>query len=464
MVGPNFHTPASPPTQHYTKNPLPEKTVGQSQHFNMGKDIPAEWWTLFHSPELNDLIRAGLANSPNLAAARATLRQAHETLNAQVGSLLLPTVNAQVAGDRSLASGLAFAGNNSSTLFNVYNTSVNVSYLLDIFGGSRREIESVRAQVDYEQYELIAAYLTLTSNIVTTTITLASLQAQIEATHELVQLQEKQLTIIKKQYQLGGASETNVLAQQTQLAQTQAFLPPLEKSMAQSRHALAVLIGSLPSETVLPRFNLNSFKLPRSLPVSLPSTLTQQRPDVRASEALLHSASAQVGVATANLFPQITLTGNYGWLADAPSNLFKPTTNVWGFGSQLLQPLFQGGALQAQKRAAIAAYEQALAQYHQTVLQAFQNVADTLRALELDAKTLRADRKAENAAKNTFVIIQKQLRLGGVSYLDLLNANMQYQQTRINRIQAEALRFADTAALFQALGGGWWNIQGGLLR
>jgi len=465
MVGPNFHSPRAPETSTYTESPQPKKTLstpkagsaGKSQYFLSGKDIPAEWWTLFHSQELDGLIRKGLANSPNLVAAEAALREAQQTLIAQIATSFIPQVSAQFSGTRQRASTATFVGVNSSNVFSLYNASVNVAYTLDMFGGARREIEALRDQVDFQRFEWEGAYLTLTSNIVTTAITAASLRAQIAATYDLIKSQQRQLMIVERQFHVGGVSRADVLTQQAQLAQTRATLPPLEQSLAQSNHALSVLIGELPSENHIPKFNLTQLNLPSQLPMSLPSRLVRQRPDIRASEALLAAASAQIGVATANLFPQLSLTGSYGGTDTTISHLFSARNVVWNYGGSLLQPLFNGGALYAKKRAAVAAYEQAAAQYRQTVLQAFQNVADTLRALQHDAETLQAEKEAEVASQNSLALTQKQFHLGGVSYLSLLTAERQYQQTRIALIQAEAARYNDTAALFQALGGGWWN-------
>lgn len=464
MVGPNFNSPNPPTTISYTGAKPPTKTIsipaagkaGSAQHFVSGQDIPSEWWSLFHSPALNHLIQLGLANSPNLAAAKATLQQAQETLNAQTWSLLFPAGNAQLSGERQRFTGSSF-GTSSASIFNLYNTSINISYALDVFGGSRRQIEAQQSQVLFEQFELEAAYLTLTANIVTTAITIASLQGQLEATTQLIRSQQDQLAIVKKQFYLGSVSNADVLSQESQLAQTKASLPPLSQRLAQSLHALSVLIGTLPNENTLPTLRLDQFNLPTHLPVSLPSSLVRQRPDIRASEAQLASANAEIGVATANLLPQITLNGNYGWSSTKIEKLFSSTNNVWSYGGQLLQPLFNFGALHAKRKAAIAGYEQAAAQYRQTVLQAFQNVADTLRAIENDAKALQAQQQAETSARRALAITQKQFRLGGVSYLNLLLAERQYQQARISRIQAQATRYTDTAALFQALGGGWWN-------
>jgi NodT family efflux transporter outer membrane factor (OMF) lipoprotein len=463
MVGPNFHPPASPYVSAYIETPLPHKTAhtslarntGKSQRFVMGEDVPADWWYLFRSPVLNELITTGIANSPNLSAAYASLRNAQETLNAQIGNSLFPAFNAVASGERQRYSA-AVSGLPGSTIFNVFNASVNVSYTLDIFGGARRELEALHAQVDYQQFQLIAAYLTLTANIVTTSVTIASIEAQIQATHHLLRAQVNTLAILQKQLHLGGVSRDIVLTQQTLVNQTRATLPPLEKSLSQSCHALSVLVGVFPNGP-LPMIKLDTLFLPARLPVSLPSHLVRQRPDVRASEALLHAAMAQIGVATANLFPQFNITGNDGWESIVASDLFNANNRIWSITGQLTQPIFHGGALFAQRRAAIAAYDQAAAQYRQVVLQAFQNVADTLRALEADARTLRAQKNAENAAYSNLVLTQQQYRLGGASYLALLNAQQQYQSTRIASIQAQAARYNDTAALFQALGGGWWN-------
>ena len=353
----------------------------------------------------------------------------------------------------------AAIGQTGADTFTLFNASVNVSYTLDLFGGVRRELEALQAQVDYQRFQMEGVYLALTSNIVTTVVKEAALRAQLLATRDILAVQEKQLEAIENQLRLGGVSRSDLLAQRTEIAQTRATLPPLEKELAQTRHLLAVLAGRYPHEAAeLPAFDFDSMQLPRELPVSLPSALVRQRPDIRAAEELLHAASAQVGVATANLYPQLTLTGSYrngGRIRSAISS--AAALPIFNLGAGLLQPLFHGGALNARRRAALAAYDQAAAQYRATVLQAFQNVADVLRALEADARTLKAQAEAAAAAQDAFDLTRKQFRLGAVSYLSLLNAERQYQQVRISLVQAQAARFADTAALFQALGGGWWN-------
>lgn len=467
MVGPNFHPPASPSVHSFTEKPLPAKTAstknlgsaGKAQEYISNQNIPAEWWYLFHSPTINSLVNTGLANNPGLGAAYAALRVAEQNFNAGVGNLLFPAFNAQLGGQRQLFSAASIGSTNTttgSTLFNLFNAGVNVTYTLDLFGGSRRQIEALGAQVDYQQFQLIAAYLTLTSNIVTTAVTIAALEAEIEATRSLLHDEEEVLYILKQQYRLGGISEQNLLQQETLASQTAATIPPFEKSLSQNKHALAALIGTFPDQP-LPKMKLNAIHLPHFLPVSVPSNLVRQRPDVRASEALVHAASAQIGVATANMLPQFAITGNYGWEAITPSTLFGTSTNVWSIAGQFTQPVFHGGALLAQRRGAIAAYDQAFDQYKQTALQAFQNVADSLRALETDARTLKYQRAAEVAAEKALHLTQAQYRLGGVNYLALLIVQQQYHQTLVARIQAQATRYTDTVALYQSLGGGWWN-------
>jgi NodT family efflux transporter outer membrane factor (OMF) lipoprotein len=463
-VGPEFLAPAAPKTSSYTSMPLATETVatavsgGEGQRFVYGQDIPAQWWTLFHSEALDSLIRQALADSPTLAAAQAALRQAMENRRARMGALF-PSVDADFSANRRQFTGATFGQPDSpGNILTLYNASVRVSYSLDLFGGTRRGLEDLQAQVDYQRYLLEGSYLTLTANLVTTAVQEASLRARIRATREILAAEEQQLELVERRFQLGGASRSDVLAQKSQLAQTRTTLPPLEKLLSQNRHQLAVLAGRLPVDAgALPEFELQGFNLPEELPVSISSSLVRQRPDIRASEELLHSACARIGIATANLYPDLTITGNYGSESTLLTGLFSGGTAIWGIGAGILQPIFRGGELTARRRAAIAAYDQAEAQYRDTVLQAFQNVADVLYALELDARTLKAQADAEAAARDTLDLTLKQFQYGAVGYLSLLNAQQQYQQSRINLVQAQAARFADTAALFQALGGGWWN-------
>jgi NodT family efflux transporter outer membrane factor (OMF) lipoprotein len=463
-VGPDFRRPEVPGVKGYTESTLPDQTSaspgegGAAQRFESGRDIPAEWWTLFQSEALDQLIRAALADSPTVSAADARLREAQENVRADTGGALVPNIDGNLSARRSQFTGASFGQPDvKGSLFNLFNASVNVTYALDLFGGARRGLEALQSEAQYQQFQLEGAYLALTANIVTAAVKEASLRAQIDAAGQIADAQEKQLGVVELQEELGGASRADVLAQRAQLAETRASVPPLELELARTRHQLAALAGRFPSESSLPEFNLDAIKLPTDLPVSLPSEVVRRRPDILASEAQLHEASAKIGVATAALFPQITLTGNYGSQASRSGDLFTAGTGVWGIGAGLLQPLFRGGELTHQRRAALAAYDAAAAQYRQTVLLSFQNVADVLRALEADARTLEARSRAEEAAKDSLDLAQKQFDLGGVNVLALLEAQRQVQQARIGRIQAQAARVADTAALFQALGGGWWN-------
>lgn len=469
MVGPDFESPEAPATDSYTEIPLPDKTVetkghgGKSQEFVMCKEIPPDWWELFHSKPLNDLVIRAIKNNPNLQAAQAALIRAESLLDVSISNLF-PTITAQFAAERERFNPNVFDINTQPITFNLYNAGIGVSYVVDVFGGIRRQIEASEAQVEFQQFEAEATYITLVANVVTAAITEASLQAQIKATQDLIAAQQKVLDITKKKFALGGSSRLDVVAQEAQLAQTQASLPLLNIDLTKTRNALSVLVGDVPSESKLPTFRLTELELPKELPVSIPSDFVRQRPDIRAAEAQLHIASAQIGVATANLLPQINLSGvgfgdgtDFGWTADKIEHLFRERSVFWNLVVNIVQPIFDGGARTAQKDAAVAAFQQACAQYKQTVLQGFQNVADTLRAIELDAEYLKVQTAAEIAAAETLALTQKQYTLGALEYVNLLVADRQFHTAHIARIKALASRYTDTVALFQALGGGWWN-------
>ena len=463
-VGPDFERPSSPDAAGYTREPLPAQTVstdmagGEAQRLIQGLDIPGQWWTLFHSPSLNALIEQSLKANPNLEAAQAALRQAQEGVYAQEG-FFYPTVQASFSPSRQKnATGtIAPTLTSGEPLFSLYTPQVSVSYTLDVWGGNRRQVESLQAQADALRFQLEATYLTLTSNVVAAAVQEASLRAQIAATDEVIRIEREQLELLRSQYGLGAIAMADVVAQEATLAQTEATLPPLQKQLAQQRDLLSALAGRVPSAEPDETFELAALDLPQELPLSLPSKLVEQRPDVRSAEEQLHAASAQVGVAIANQLPQITLSANIGSSATQMSQLFTSGTGFWSVAGNLLQPLFDGGTLLHRKRAADAALQQAAAQYRNTVITAFQNVADALHALYYDAAALNASLRAELAAAESLDIGRHALQLGSISYLSLLNAEQTYQQTVIALAQARANRYADTAALFQALGGGWWN-------
>lgn len=467
-VGPDFHVPATPAVAGYTAGPQPRQTVGadmpgnapngHAQVLASGTDVPAQWWTLFRSPALDRTIRAALAASPTLAQAQARLREAQEDLAARTGATRWPAVDAKLNASRqqvNIAS-MGITAFPSPGPFTLYGASVQVSYALDLFGGQRRELEGLQAAVDYQRYELEAARLTLAANVATTAIREASLRAQLADTVAMADAQQRQLGIMEGRLAHGGVARVDVQRQRAELAQTQALIPGLSQQLDAARHQLAVYTGQPPSGADLPEFRLDELHLPETLPVSLPSTLAQRRPDIRAAEALLHRASANIGVATANLYPQLTLTASGGSQALAARDLFH-SFNVWSLAAGLVQPVFRGGELQARKRAAEAAYDQSLAAYRQAVLQGLQNVADALRVLEADAGTLRA--RADNARQTqaTLATVSEQYRLGGVSQLTVLDAQRQARQASLDLAQATASRLADSAALLQALGGGWWQ-------
>ena len=462
-VGPDYRAPEAPAVSAYTEKPQPERTEfapvqgGDAQRLEVGAKIAADWWTVFGSPDLDVLVRTALAGQPTLTAAKAALRQAEENVNAQY-AVLYPSVDANLSARRQRISGATF-GNPSipSTTFNLYNASVSVTYAIDVAGGARRELEALRAGVDFQRFQVEAAYLSLTANVATTAFREASLREQIRATREISQAQDSQLELAEKQFKLGAISGSDLLGQRAQAAQTRATLPPLEKALGQTRNQLAVLIGKLPADAKLPELDFSAFRMPQELPLSVPSELLRQRPDVRQAEAILQQTNARIGVAEALMFPQLTLSGSYGTAATSSGNLFNPGTQLWNLGANLLQPIFHAGQLQAQKRGAEAAYQQAFAQYQQTVLVAFQDVADVLLALEHDARTLKAQAEAEAAARESLEVTQQQLKFGAVNYVQLFNAQRQYSLAKFALVQAQAARYADTAALFQALGGGWWN-------
>ncbi|MFC5472812.1 efflux transporter outer membrane subunit [Paraherbaspirillum soli] len=466
-AGPDFHAPAMPEVQQYTPGTQALATVastgpgGTAQSFEVGADIPAQWWTLFHSPQLDALVRAALANSPTLIQARAVLRQAQENLNAETGATRYPQADLQLGATRQQIDPTALGIRNipKSGPFNLYNATLNVSYTVDAFGANLRTLEGLQAQVELQAYQLQAARLALAGNVVTAAIRQAALQAQLDATEQILRLQREQLDIMQQRLAAGGIAEVELKNQRTLVAQSEATLPPLQQQLAQVSHQLAVYLGQAPAQTDRQPLDLNTLTLPATLPLSLPSMLARQRPDIRAAEAMLHQASAQLGVATANLYPRLTLAASAGTERTRIEDLVS-SINVWNVGFKLMQPLFHGGELRAKKRSAAAAYDAAAALYQQTVLQALQQVADALRALENDALALQARTQASDNAASSLTITQRQYQAGGISHLSLLDAQRQRLQTDLERIAAQAARYSDTAALLQALGGGWWNVVG----
>jgi NodT family efflux transporter outer membrane factor (OMF) lipoprotein len=455
-VGPDFQSPAAPDAQSYTRETIPAATqaAGATQTIVAADSALPIWWTQFGSDALNRLVDAALQQSPTLDEARARLVEARENYIAQAGATDFPAVDLKLSGSRQKVDPAAFGIPNvpNTGPFTLLNASVSVSYALDVFGGNRRALEALLAQTDYQRYELDAARLSLAGNVVSAAIRRASLQQQIELTRQLADAQARQLTIIEGRYAAGGVAQLDVRTQRTLLAQTRAQLPPLATQLAQADHQLAILLGVAPSRADFDNVTLDALHLPETVPVTLPSTLARERPDIRASEALLHQASANVGVATANLYPQFVVSAGAGSERSRIEDIVNGM-NIWNIGLNLTQPIFHGGELHAKKRAAQAAYDAAFASYRQTVLQALQQVADTLHALNDDAHELQARDEAALEAQASVKIAEAQYAAGGVSQFGLLDTQRQALQTALDRTRAQADRLADTAALFQALGG-----------
>ena len=463
-VGPDFKTPDPPDTRGYTPEPLGHGTAsaatpgGAGQRFVQDLDLPGQWWTVFHSKPLDGLVERALANNADVEAAQAALRVARENVRAQQGALF-PQVDAGFNAFRGLPPISAGPIDNSfeAPTFNLFTTQLSVSYVPDVFGGTRRSIEALAAQADQQRFQLEATYLTLTSNLAGAAVQEASLRGQISATEQIIKIERDVLKLMQRQRAAGQIAEGDVVAQEAALAQVEQTLPPLQKQLLQQRDLLAALVGGLPSDKLVERFELAALVLPHDLPVSLPAKVVEQRPDIRMAEANLQAASALIGVAIANRLPGITLTANAGSTAPSIDQMFASGSEFWGATGAVTQPIFQGGTLFHRELAARAAFDQAKAQYRSTVIVAFQNVADSLRAIQTDAVALQKAVASERAAFKSLDITRHRLELGDINYLGLLSAQQTYQQAVVALAQAKAARYADTVALFQALGGGWWN-------
>ncbi|HEY1983001.1 MAG TPA: efflux transporter outer membrane subunit [Xanthobacteraceae bacterium] len=461
-VGPDFAHPAAPEISRYTREPLAAPAAaglpaGQRQIFVEGRDIPQQWWTLFRSPGLNALIERALQNNPNLQSTIATLQAAKQAVYAQEGKFF-PLAQANFNPTRQRTGRvLSPVLSGPANIFDLVTAQLTVSYTFDVWGLNRRTVESLEALADVQRFQVEAAYLTLTSNLVVAVITEASLRGQIDAIVEIVASVSKMRDTLKQQLDKGYANGSDFAAQEAALAQAKATLPPLRKALAQQHDLIAALAGGYPSDGPRQPFTLAALHLPADLPVSLPSQLIEQRPDVRAAEEQLHSASAQIGVATANMLPSFTINGDAGFVNTALAHLLAPQNIFWDIAGNATQTIFDGGTLLHQLEGAKDTYNAAAWTYRGTVIGAVQNVADALRALQSDADALRAARDFERAAKTSFDLANQQVQSGNANVLLLLTAEQGYLQAVVQVVQAEATRLSDTAALFAALGGGWWN-------
>ena len=470
--GPDFKRPEAPTATGYTVSSR-ESVVAdapEKQNFVADKDIPFDWWTLFQSPQLNALIERTLKANPSIEAAQAALRQAHENVIAQQG-FFYPTVGVNYSPSRNKLAG-NMGGNSpglqqngdtiqstpdSPAYYNFHTAQLSVGYVPDVFGVNRRLTESAQAQEEWQQMQMQAASITLVSNVVAAAIQEAGLRAQLDAANAIISINRENLEIVRQQRKLGFLADIDVAAQEAVLAQSELALPPLDKQLEQTRDLIRALAGNAPNQDVPETFDLASLHLPEELPLSLPSKLVEQRPDVRAAEAQLHNASALYGVAIANKMPQFMVTANVGGMASSPDWMFRSGGSFFSLTGNISQLIFDGGTLRAKSRAAEQALLQAGAQYRSTVITALQNVADTLHAIRTDADAVRAAAASAHANQTVLALTRKQFQLGYVSYQNLLTAQQNYQLTVVTLAQAQSARLGDTAALYQALGGGWWH-------
>lgn len=475
-VGPDFISPEAPPEAGYSAGGALRVTTsapvagGAAQKLALGRDIPGEWWRLFRSKQISALVEEAIQNHPDIVAAEAALRRAREIAEADAASYL-PQASMSMGASRQQLSTAQFGGfsNSSSSTtsssssssealrFSLFNTNVGVSFTPDVFGKTTRTVEGDLAAAEQQRFQLEATYLTLTANVVSAAIADASYASQIKVTRDLIAAYQAQLDLLQKRFDLGAIALSDVVSERALLAQAQATLPPLEKARAQMRDQLMAYLGRFPNADKGEAVDLERLHLPKELPLSIPSNLVRQRPDIRSAESQLHQASANVGVATANMLPQLTLSATGGSQAPSLNQLITPQTAVYNLGASVAAQSFDGGALFHKREANVAALEQATAQYQSTVINAFRNVADALQAVKQDAETLRAQVEAEKAAAESMTIVQNQYAGGSTTYATVLNAEQTLLNARINRVKAQAARFSDTTALLQALGGGWWN-------
>ncbi|MYM73913.1 efflux transporter outer membrane subunit [Duganella sp. FT134W] len=457
-AGPDYVRPATPSVRAYTTDATVSIMVadGQQQRLDRGAAVDGSWWRLFGSKPLDEAVQQSIVANPSLQSAEANLRQSQESLKAGHG-VFYPSIDAGFSFARQMNSPYRLGIAGGAGVFNLYTLGATVAYALDVFGGQRRTVEGLAAQADKQRFSAVAAYLALTGNIVNASIARAAYEAQIRATMGAIILQEEQLAIARARASAGVAPYTNALAIESELANTRATIPPLQQKADQAAHLLASLAGRSPGQWRAPTIEFDALSLPRVLPLSLPSALVRQRPDILAAEAQLHAASANVGVATAAMLPTFTIDASYGTSANRFGDLGSREGRFWNVGPSIDAPVFRGGTLARQRRAAIEGYRKAQADYRQTVLSAFVQVADALTALEHDAASVQAQARALDAARQTMGLLEANYRAGVIGYLELLVADVQFRQAQIAYLQARAQRYQDTTALFLALGGGRWS-------
>jgi NodT family efflux transporter outer membrane factor (OMF) lipoprotein len=461
-LGPDFVRPEPPSTDHYTRETLPAATAvadGAAQQFDPDAELSADWWRLFKSQQLDAIVQQAIADNPTLQASEASLRQSQDNLRAGYG-VFFPKIGADASATRQHTSPAEEGPRTTSSTFNLITLSGSITYPLDVFGGERRAVEGLRAQAYEQYYESKAAYLTLSANVVDTCIARAAYAAEVRATQELVALELQQLQLAEAQVNAGTAPYSSVLSVRSLIAGNEALLAPLRQKVGEADDLLAMLEGIVPAKAEPPDIDLAGLTLPTDLPISLPSDLVRQRPDILSAEEVLHAASANIGVATAAMFPSFSLNATYGGAGSSLGLLPAAAGRFWSIGPSATIPLFQGGSLWYARKAAIDAFQGAQANYRQTVLAAFAQVADSLKALEHDADGLKAQDEAQRAAGESLSLVQANYRAGLVAFPDVLTADVQFHEATIGYVQAVAQRHQDTVALFVALGGGWWNTRG----
>lgn len=459
---PAIHLPAVPNSGGYTAGGVPQQTAsskgkgGETQTLAFGKTLHQTWWRLFHSKRLDALVKLALQNNPSVSLARAQLHQA-QAVAAIDSSVFYPQINANLAAQRSKSDVQIGGGKSASYIYSLFTGGVGVSYYPDIFGVNRLVYKGSKAQVEYRRYELDAAGLALSGNLVSAVIGEAAVRAQIDSSRQIIKQERQLLNLTEMQYQAGSVSQLNVINQRAQLAGSEALLPPLRQQLAVYRHEVAILAGQYPSQWHHKPFTLDDLHLPQHIPVSLPSMLVKQRPDVQAAEQQIHYAAALVGESRAEFFPTLQLTGNFGFSSNESNLLFSPANTIWNIAASLVQPIFEGGKLNAQEREAKAVFDAELDTYRSTVLGAFEQVADALRAVQNDADALAAQQSALASSRQALALAEYQYRTGETDYLTLLTAEVQYNNAKLADVKAQAQRYQDTASLLLALGGGWWH-------
>lgn len=463
-VGPDFVTPKAPDTKDYEAGGVPKPDVANAketeQHMALGKKISGDWWQLFHSQQLNGVLQQAIADNLSLVAAKATLAQQQQAV-VQAQGALFPQLDftAGVQRQKVNLAAAGFPGN--GPVINNFTIGPTVSYAFDIFGGNKRLIEQQESLAEFQEWQLDAAYLTLTGNVVTDAVQIASARAQIKAVESIIADDEQNLKLVQTELSAGEATQIDVQSAASQLAADRTLLPPLRQQLAVARHALSILVGKAPADWVPPNFDLAEFTLPRELPVSLPSELVRQRPDILASEAQLHAASATIGVATAQLYPNLSLSAAFTQQAVSTGALFNPMSSIWSIGANLVAPIFHGGELEAQKQEAVEGFNGALANYKLTILTSFGQVADVLQALAHDAELMEAQRRALESADSSLKLTRTTYSYGNVGVLQVLDAQRLAEQARLGYVRAQAQRYLDTVQLLTAMGGGWWDWKDG---